>query len=193
MVVSVFCVVLRSDKSTVATLLCRQRRQITVFQQYILQVPFMVDRRHDLMRFWFSPPVHVCQRVGAPRAAHQQHFPSATIRNFHELRESLPQPARRKSVEPAGLIRYSFRPKWYWRKLRRQGKGWLYDFVENSVEVVRLTCIVDCLEKEWAKVKILTVQPKAVQVSLSHGLRLADCKRQKTKARGRQKHVVREV
>ena len=48
-----FCAVLRSDKSTVATVVCRQRRQITGFQQYIPQVRFIVDKRHDLMRFSF--------------------------------------------------------------------------------------------------------------------------------------------
>ena len=53
MVVCVFCAVLRSVKSTVATVVCRQRRQITGFQQYIPQVRFIVDRRHDLMRFSF--------------------------------------------------------------------------------------------------------------------------------------------
>ena len=44
------------------------------------------NERRSYRSYFSEGPVRMCQRVGAPRAAHEQHFHSARIRNFHELR-----------------------------------------------------------------------------------------------------------
>ena len=52
------------------------------------------------MRFFvFSTSSYVSAcGLGAPHAAHEQHVPFASIRNFHELREPLPQPPGIESI-----------------------------------------------------------------------------------------------